>query len=69
MRDRESQPVKKKRFSVAITGPKANRQSLDSGIGLFLCREIITRHNGYIWVESENGKGAKILFTLPEHTA
>lgn len=39
------------------------------GIGLFLRREIITRHNGYIWVESENGKGAKILITLSEYTA
>ncbi|QNN44007.1 sensor histidine kinase [Pedobacter roseus] len=38
------------------------------GIGLFLCREIITKHKGNIWAESEKGKGATILFTLPEHS-
>ncbi|MBE9583264.1 response regulator [Mucilaginibacter sp. JRF] len=35
------------------------------GIGLYLSAEIIKRHNGSIWVESEFGKGAEFLFTLP----
>lgn len=35
------------------------------GLGLYITREIIERHNGKIWVESEPEKGASFKFTVP----
>ncbi|OOQ59801.1 PAS domain S-box protein [Mucilaginibacter pedocola] len=35
------------------------------GIGLYLSAEIIKRHDGRIWVESEPGKGATFSFVIP----
>ncbi len=37
-----------------------------TGLGLILCKEFVEKNNGQIRMESEIGKGTKVVFSLPK---
>lgn len=48
-----------------VAGDTLTGKPKGSGLGLPICREIVTHYGGNIWVESQKGKGSIFFFTLP----
>ena len=57
-------PQKQSHIFDLYTGATSNKQSLNVGLGLYICRQIINAHAGEIGVHNRQ-KGASFWFTLP----
>lgn len=42
-----------------------SREQGGTGLGLSICRELIAKHQGEMWAESQEGKGSTFYFVLP----
>ncbi len=51
------------KFYQAYTGD--DRKNEGTGLGLFICKEIVQKHNGEIWAESKLREGSKFTIKLP----
>ncbi|HEY3921474.1 MAG TPA: PAS domain S-box protein [Gaiellaceae bacterium] len=48
--------------------PNMTRGIGGTGLGLYICRELVSRHDGRIWVEANNGRGSKFCVEIPVAT-
>jgi signal transduction histidine kinase len=62
-------PGIRKRYHEEIFGifKRLHGRDIDgNGIGLALCKRIVEHYNGRIWVDSDEGTGARFYFTVPK---
>ncbi len=60
----EEDQAKLFRLDVSHTTVGTSKES-GTGLGLLMCHEMVTRHGGQIWVQSQLGQGTQVSFTLP----
>jgi len=59
----DKMPLLFKKFS-RLNGPE-HANTKGTGLGLFICKEIVEKHGGTIWVDSKPGQWVRFSFTLP----
>jgi len=62
IKEEEKQIIFEPLYHLADTLREGNSAT---GLGLAIVRQIVEKHGGRIWVESEYGKGSQFIFTLP----
>ena len=61
-----SEPVKNRLFKIDENiSSKGTDEESGTGLGLMICKELITVHNGKIWVESKEDQGSEFIFSIP----
>ena len=60
----DQMPLLFRKFSRLYNPEYANQRG--TGLGLYICREIVEKHGGAIWAESQMGAWVKFSFTLPK---
>ncbi len=53
-------------FRIFKSSEQYQTSSQAKGLGLAICDNIVQRHDGTIWVESESGRGSTFVFTIPK---
>jgi len=59
--------ILEKLFNISsIQSSKGTANETGTGLGLVLCKEFVDKHKGKIWIDSEENKGTKVSFTIPD---